>query len=175
MFLTSKAHFEGEFQEGQKKYGMELTEEGVYKGQFQDNMRNGKGEFRWHNGEYYNGEWSANKKHGSGIWTSSATPSSQVPDSYMGEWEHGNVHGYGVHTWNNGRSRYEGEFSSFLKNGRGVEKFENGDRYEGHYRDGKAQGYGEYFWKDGSFYKGEFAAGLRQGQGVWQEVTNNRY
>jgi len=56
----------------------------------------------------------------------------------MGEWEKGNVQGYGVHTWNNGKSRYEGEFKNFLKHGSGVEKFENGDRYEGHYQNGKA-------------------------------------
>jgi hypothetical protein len=62
----------------------------------------------------------------------------QLPDSYMGEWEKGNVQGYGVHTWNNGKSRYEGEFKNFLKHGSGVEKFENGDRYEGHYQNGKA-------------------------------------
>ena len=97
ILLTEHSHFEGEFENNQKKAGYELRTNGIYKGEFQQNKRGGKGEFIWFNGEYYNGEWLDNQKHGSGIWTSSYTQAN--PDTYIGEWKHGKVDGYGVHTW----------------------------------------------------------------------------
>ena len=54
----------------------------MFRGRFKNNKREGKGEFIWFNGEYYNGEWMNNQKHGSGIWASSYT--SSHPDTYIG-------------------------------------------------------------------------------------------
>jgi hypothetical protein len=70
-------------------------------------------------------------------------------------------------------SRYEGTFISFVKAGKGTEKFITGDLYQGHYEDGKFHGFGEYFWKDGSFYKGEFREGKKHGYGVWRKGDSN--
>jgi hypothetical protein len=45
-----------------------MTHEGVYRGHFGQNCRNGEGEFEWYNGESYKGQWLNNMKHGEGMW-----------------------------------------------------------------------------------------------------------
>lgn len=83
--------FEGHWMNGKKIKGYERTEHGIYVGHFRDDKKEGKGEFKWTNGECYEGEWIAGKRHGVGLWFS------PKGDSYMGEWKHGEVEGEGVH------------------------------------------------------------------------------
>ena len=48
--------------------------------------------------------------------------------------------------------RYEGRFSSDLKEGQGNESYMNGDSYEGEFKKGKRHGNGVYYWKSGDRY-----------------------
>lgn len=84
------------WKQGTKWKGLEVTEYGEYKGLFKNDKKEGKGEFRWPNGEFYSGEWKEGKRHGVGMWTS------PKGDSYMGEWKRGIVEGEGVHKSPNG-------------------------------------------------------------------------
>jgi hypothetical protein len=52
--------------------------------------------------------------------------------------------------------RYDGEWISCLKHGKGADFFANGDSYVGEYEAGKPCGQGTYLWKNGSQYEGEF-------------------
>ena len=89
-------------------------------------------------------------------------------DSYVGEWKGGVAEGFGLFIEAKG-SRYEGDFVSFVKQGKGTEKFQSGDLYTGQYNKGRFDGFGEYYWADGSFYKGFFKNGVRSGHGVWKK------
>lgn len=62
-------------------------------------------------------------KSGFGRWTS------PKGDSYEGQWLLNRQHGEG--TFKHKISLYTGEFKNFLKDGKGLEKFTNGDTYEG--------------------------------------------
>lgn len=100
ILLRENYIFEGYWANGGRLRGYELTELGSYSGSFRDDKKEGKGEFRWANGEFYSGEWAAGKKHGVGLWTS------PKGDSYMGEWKKGIVEGDGIHKTNTGISRH---------------------------------------------------------------------
>jgi hypothetical protein len=132
-----------------------------YIGEFKKSKPWGKGVYRWSNGEVYDGEWYQGLKHGYGIWKGI------YGDSYIGEWKNSRADGYGVHTWSNG-DRYEGEWKACLKHGNGTDIFSNGDIYIGHYKDGKPDGYGQYIWAAGSSYVGYFKDGLKHGKGKWK-------
>ena len=45
----------------------------------------------------------------------------------------GRAVGYGVFTWSTG-DKYEGEWESNLKDGKGADFFHNGDTYKGQYK-----------------------------------------
>jgi hypothetical protein len=64
---------------------------GIYKGEWINNLKDGTGEMRWINGDYYIGEWSNNYIAGKGkyVWYSK--------DWYDGEWYKGLKHGEGVY------------------------------------------------------------------------------
>lgn len=82
----------------------------------------------------------------------------------------GRATGYGVFTWIGG-DKYEGEWNSSLKHGKGNDQFSNGDSYTGEYKNGKPDGFGVYTWKNGSHYSGHFIAGLKQGKGKWKKCS----
>lgn len=91
--------YEGEW-ENELKHGkgLEISPNGnTYKGQFLNGKPEGFGNFRWYHGEMYEGQWRAGLKHGSGIWKGANG------ESYVGEWKNGKPDGYGVHVFKNGK------------------------------------------------------------------------
>ena len=50
-----------------------------------------------------------------------------------------------------------------MRNGRGMERYSNGNRYEGEFRNGKPDGKGVYTWANGEVYEGEWKMGLKEG------------
>ena len=147
--------------------GVEVTAGGaMYEGEYKNGKPDGEGIFIWPHGETYEGQWQCGKKHGTGVWKGTRG------ESYIGEWVQGRQEGRGVFTWRHGE-KYEGEFLNFLKHGTGKEKFGNGDYYMGAYLNGKPNGYGEYYWADGRHYKGSFRNGFRHGKGTWRGGPGN--
>jgi hypothetical protein len=55
-----------------------------------------------------------------------------------------------------------------LKEGKGLDTFNNGDSYKGEYKKGKFEGNGVYTWSNGSYYEGNFVNGLKHGRGHWK-------
>ena len=82
----------------------------VYKGEYKDGKRNGKGILYFANGNRYEGEWKDDKRNGEGILYSA-----------------------------NG-DRYEGEWKDDKVNGKGIFYFVNEDRFEGGWKDGNKDG-----------------------------------
>ena len=64
-----------------------------YRGYYVSNMRDGRGVYKWSDGQVYDGEWRANNRHGRGVHT--------FADGrrYAGQWKDGLIEGKGVFTW----------------------------------------------------------------------------
>ena len=58
---------------------------------------------------------------------------------------------------------------NFLKHGKGVQYFPNGDIFQGIFVEGRPHGYGRYQWKNGMIYEGLFKDGYREGKGKIQK------
>jgi hypothetical protein len=84
------------------------------------------------NGNVYVGQFSRNKKHGSGIfyWFSLCQLPSQNLEFYHGGWWGGLPDGHGRHDKANG-DVYVGSFKNGLKHGKGYESYGNGEKYKG--------------------------------------------
>ena len=96
---------------------------GVYKGEWRDGEKNGKGKFTWYDGDVYDGEWKCGIMHGKGTfkWTSG--------DVYVGEWKAGQVDGKGKMTWKSGEW-YDGEWKCGMRHGVGIYRNPNANLFE---------------------------------------------
>lgn len=72
-------------------FGIKKYQDAIYKGEILSGKRNGKGVYKWNNGEIYDGEWKNGVKEGYGVWKGI------FGDSYIGEWKNSKADGYGVH------------------------------------------------------------------------------
>lgn len=117
-----------------------------YEGEFEGNIRSGKGVFVGENGDKYVGEFRADVREGKGR------------TSYV-----------------NG-SVYEGDYKNSLMDGQGILLLPYGDRYVGEFKRGTIEGRGTYYYPDGNVYEGELVDGQFQGKGVMKyHLSGNRY
>ncbi|VVE55215.1 MORN repeat-containing protein [Pandoraea sputorum] len=115
---------------------------GIYEGEWQNDLPEGLGIFKYRNGGSYKGTLRAGLPHGFGVlhYANGA--------EYEGQLERGVPHGTGVMHYANGSS-YAGEWVSGVTHGRGVQVWSNGIRFAGSWVAGVAQGAGVYHNVDG--------------------------
>ena len=127
-------------------------------------VRDGKGYILWRDGDFYEGEFQGNKKHGQGKWVS------KNGHVYEGEWEAGKRHGKGKWVTKNG-DIYEGEYNADKKHGKGWYHGADGEMYYGEWKDEKKDGHGMLRMADGSMYNGFFKNGKFHGEGSYMNAS----
>lgn len=130
-------------------------------GEWVSNIVDGKGTYKWSDGDQYTGEWKYDMFAGQGTY------SWADGDNYSGTWQDDMFEGEGSYTWASG-SNYVGEWKAGAKQGKGTYTWANGDKYIGQWKDGVKDGQGTYTWADGSVYTGEWKYGIREGKGTYQ-------
>ena len=95
--------------------GIEQSEEGgyVYKGEFNNNKKEGLGTITWKDGCKYEGEFKNNQMHGYGMIEFSGN------NYYQGEINNGKMEGFGEFFWDDKR-RYIGNYKNDKRNGFGI-------------------------------------------------------
>eukprot|EP01062_Namystynia_karyoxenos_P026642 TRINITY_DN20639_c0_g1_i1.p1 TRINITY_DN20639_c0_g1~~TRINITY_DN20639_c0_g1_i1.p1 ORF type:complete len:541 (+),score=134.39 TRINITY_DN20639_c0_g1_i1:230-1624(+) len=113
----------------------------VYVGGLDDEGKaHGDGEWRFHNGGIYIGQFKRNKRHGLGRLNF------RTGDEYVGRWEDSQRHGEGTYI-----------------------SAEQGSTYTGTWRKGKRHDLGQETFRNGDYYRGEWCKDLRHGNGRLQE------
>ena len=128
----------GEFKNGLKHgNGCEENDEIEYKGQFENDYRQGKGKIIFKKiKETYEGEFTKGVINGVGVY------SFKSGDIYQGEFVHGKMHGKGLYKWKSGEEYY-GDYVNGIKEGKGVFKYINGKVFDGQFKKGKPWGCGK--------------------------------
>ena len=93
---------------------------------------------------------------------------------FRGELREGKRHGLGVMVYRKNRV-YEGQWADDYREGKGMERYSNGNKYEGDFVKGKAHGKGVYHWANGEVYDGEWYAGVKEGYGMWRGIFGDSY
>jgi len=103
---------------------------GSYEGEFENDLFQGEGTYKWNDGRRYEGQWHTTKMHGHGKYT--------FVDgrSYEGQYIHGEKSGTGTYLWPDGRS-YVGQVFHGAQHGRGVYVNAKGSRMEGIWHHGR--------------------------------------
>ena len=92
---------------------------------------------------------------------------------YVGQVVNGLREGKGIEYWNDG-DRYEGEWRNDKAEGKGIFYFNSGDRYEGDWRNDKREGKGIYYYNDGDRYEGDFRNDKKEGKGIYYYNDGDR-
>ena len=149
--------------------GIQIWPDGsYYKGYWENNKAEGKGEFFHSTGDYYQGNWHNNKREGKGVYRS------KKGIEYNGEWKNDKQDGQGEETAEDG-STYVGKYSNGKKNGKGFMKWANGSTYNGYFENGIIKGKGVYHFADNRVYEGDFANNVFEGKGVFTWPNGNKY
>lgn len=128
--------------------------------------KEGFGEFKFPNGDFYKGKFEGNKWSGlQGLCIFSDGT------AYLGEWKYDFFNGVGQYLTKEGHV-IEGNFSGSddspykMKTDTDLKiLYENGELYEGKGRNGKRDGKGRFIYLDGSVYEGHWEKDKRHGTG----------
>lgn len=180
-------NYVGEYNERNQKHGEGTLNcpEYVYKGEWFENKRQGKGICQYSSsGKVYDGQWKKDLYHGQGFLINEDLTSYEgsfikgkkdgkgivkLQDGtiyYDGSFKDGLFDGIGILTIPRLNYRYEGDFLFGKKSGGGVESFANGSQYKGSFVNGFKHGYGTFARNTGYTYNGEWQFGVKQGYGV---------
>ena len=111
------------------------------------------GVMKYADGGKYEGNWEKDLRHGKGniIFSNG--------DKYIGNWKNNNMHGYGSYYYTDG-NYYKGNFVKDLFQGNGTFYYANGNKYVGKFKDDMFNGEGTLFDKDGNIiHKGNWKDG----------------
>jgi len=173
LIFGEKQRYEGDIVNNKRSgWGREITNGNVYKGCWNDDMKEGNGELILHTGAKYVGSWKNNKKNGYGSYT---FPNG---DHYEGDWKDDMKDGPGLYTFGKGKwegDRYQGEWKENKKWGKGVYTWKDGDKYEGEFEEDNFSGYGTYFFACGDKYSGNWKSDKRCGYGVYEYSHGGKF
>lgn len=147
----------------------------AHKGYYKDNVRHGKGVFKFSNGDMYDGEFSNGNMHGIGIMRFACG------DVYRGNFVDNKISGKGEYRSATGDVYYCNQWDDSEANGRGLCRLATGDTYEGNFRHGQRHGRGVYDYFSmstvsssssssgggGMIYEGMYEANQKSGYGAY--------
>ena len=140
-------------------WGREIMKNGeVYEGKFCDGKINGKGIYKYRNKIFYVGDFENNLRQGKGEKITNDY-------HYKGEFNGNKINGYGkIQFFNSkdGETEYEGFFKDNNIEGKGIMKWKNGNIYDGQMKYGKMNGYGKLYQKNMIVNEGYFINGIKQ-------------
>ena len=139
----------------------------IYKGDFLNGLRHGKGK-DYRDKIKYEGDFIKDKKCGKGkILFESG-------DTYEGEFNDNKFNGYGHYIWAKNKNEYKGNYLNGKFHGEGVYKWGENEYYNGEYVNGIKEGEGELSFKDGKKFFVNFTKGKPNGIGTFQDQDGNR-
>ena len=170
MEIGSSDIFIGPFFDNKKLTGwgekFSLKKKVIYKGEFIDGEKNGKGEEDSNEGIFV-GNYYHDKKNGKGkmIYKLSG-------DIYEGDYKNDLFDGKGHYIWKMTGQQYTGDYKNGLMHGKGLLEYSEGEYYKGDFVNGIKEGEGELHMGNGRSYIGPFVNGRPNGIGIFDNGIN---
>lgn len=158
----------------------------TYKGDLENNKKNGKGVLYLSNGDVYTGHWKDDGIYGQGTytksngdvfkgsWTNSTCGSGTLTtingDVYTGSWKSNKISGQGKLITKDG-NHYEGDWMNSLMHGEGMCRTDK-HVYSGSWKNGLPNGQGKSLYNDRTKLKGEFLDGVLHNGNIIDTTTN---
>jgi len=136
-----------------------LSNGDIFVGSYKFGKSDSEGQYTWKNGSVYKGQFVNGMKHGKGKWMKSRDVNSNV---YEGDYYMDTKQGYGEFKWDSG-NLYKGNYKNDLRNGYGEMYWTDGSIYKGNWINGIQHGYGKMIFLDGTINEGIFDHNVYQG------------
>ena len=146
---------------------------GIYEGEYINELREGFGNFLYNDGHYYEGQWKNDIPNGKGALYLK-NENNILIKIYEGDFVNEEFEGKGKYICKNG-DYYIGNFVKNKFEGEGEYFYKNGDKYKGTFMDGYQNGKGIYYKKGIIEYEGDFIKGEYEGQGRLNFPNGNYY
>lgn len=162
--ISLKCQCSGNCYNGRGTYKFENGDK--YSGNFKKGLYHGKGTFTFVSGSKYSGMFKKGMYEGEGTF--------ETKDGYKekGTYKENKMYGFGTATWPSGQ-KYSGNYLNGKYHGKGIMISKTGSKYDGDWENGEKSGKGvfndrvhEYFNPEGDIYEGEFSDGLENGNGI---------
>jgi hypothetical protein len=132
-----------------------IYKSGKYEGEYLHGKREGKGKYKYNNGDIYEGDYKNDLKEGKGEYKYNNG------DIYIGEYKNGLFDGKGKYEYADG-DIYEGDYKEDLRDGEGIYIYNNWNKYEGQWLKGLKHGKGTFSYEDGSKFVGNYSNGKKK-------------
>ena len=170
MIILKGEIFIGPFYDGKGVTGkgekFTLKKRAIYKGDFIDGEKSGKGEEDSNEGNFL-GNFYHDKKNGKGKMIYKLTG-----DIYEGDYKNDLFDGKGNYIWKATGQKYSGDYKNGLMHGNGLLEYSEGEYYKGEFVNGLKEGQGELHMSGGRSYVGPFANGRPNGIGIFDNGIN---
>ncbi|KFH14874.1 MORN repeat-containing protein [Toxoplasma gondii MAS] len=164
---------------GRATYYFDEGKREEFEGHYLNGVREGKGSYRYANGDSYEGDFQLNKKHGIGTARYKEQPPEDTEEdpalnesvqerfsTYLGHFREGKRDESGAIVYANG-DVYIGGWSNGKKSGFGKYRFAaDKSQLVGYWQQGRMQ-YGRWNLPSGIYYAGSFKRNKPWGKGVW--------
>jgi hypothetical protein len=135
-----------------------------YKGQWNNDVKEGFGIQVNSDNTKYEGEWLNNRFHGRGtLWVKKGKTYIR---QYVGDWVNGQMDGQGIYYYDNNEI-YRGDWKNGKKSGNGRYEYKTGDVYIGDFLNDLQQGFGTLNYANGNIYEGLWSQGKKEGPGIY--------
>lgn len=131
----------------------------MFVGNYKFGKPDGEGQYTWKNGSVYKGQFMNGMKHGKGKWMKTRQVISNI---YEGDYYMDKKQGQGEFRWSSGNV-YKGTYKNDLRNGYGEMYWTDGSIYKGNWVNGIQHGYGKMYFLDGTVNEGVFDHNVYQG------------
>lgn len=154
-----------------KDRGFPFVSGSSYKGNWNNDKKEGFGVQINSDDTKYEGEWYNNKYHGRGtLWVKKKK---EYQRQYVGDWKNGKMNGQGVYYYSDG-SVYRGSFVDNRKFGEGRYDYKNKDYYHGDWNDDMEDGFGSLYCTNGNIYEGLWVRGIKEGPGLFYYADSKK-
>ena len=164
--ISLKCQCSGNCYNGRGTYKFENGDK--YSGNFKKGLYHGKGTFTFVSGGKYSGMFKKGMYEGEGTF--------ETKDGYKekGTYKENKMYGFGTATWPSGQ-KYSGNYLNGKYHGKGIMIFKTGSKYDGDWENGKYHGKGIMIYSDGSKYDGDWENGEKSGKGVFNDRVHEDF
>ena len=155
----------------QSKIDFPFVSGSTYKGQWNENHKEGFGVEKSADGTKYEGDWKKSKRHGRGtLWVKRNKKSVK---QYAGEWVADKMEGFGFYYYDNG-DVYRGNWLQNKRSGNGLMEYANGDVFDGEWLNDVRQGPGTLYLENGNIYDGHWMNDMKEGPGRFYYASTRK-
>ena len=164
--ISLKCQCSGNCHNGRGTYKFENGDK--YSGNFKKGLYHGKGTFTFVSGGKYSGMFKKGMFEGEGTF--------ETKDGYKekGTYKENKMYGFGTATWPSGQ-KYSGNYLNGKYHGKGIMIFKTGSKYDGDWENGKYHGKDIMIYSDGSKYDGDWENGEKSGKGVFNDRVHEDF